>query len=379
MITREKRNSNATQLLIVALLSGMLCYRIGMFAGCSSSWLQSMESMHSLSLAPMNEGANDDPDDPAFYGAARSNTTAAAAAAATRTKTTFEPNDRRTVPRPDHPYDCGVVFFYHIPSTGGASINQWFRKYQKPAMGNISYYQHWELAVRPKGFHADPKGCEAKFNAGMEKHIQNLGPKEWRIAHSHVTSTYMNESEHLLYKWRADVEAQGCEMINTIMLRDPLNHAMSLHKIVKSKNSTQEEWPKYLNEPTGTGLWGTVLDFFLYNIHGNRNGTDYHNGVGGRNPYNVTKEEKVARALELLHRHFDIVTVADHAMFQSTLLNWTGWRNIKMPHGNVYKKDLHFTKKEVETLQKLLHKNGDLDFVDQVKYEYHDHLSYLHN
>ena len=216
----------------------------------------------------------------------------------------------------------------------------------------------------------------------MSDFIQNLGPKEWRIAHSHLVSTYLNESEDLLNKWRSDVEAQGCEMINTIMLRDPLNHAMSLHKIVNAKNSTREEWTKYLSSPTGTGLWSTILDFFLYNTHGRRmvdstTNNFYPNGPGGRNPYNVSSEVKVARAMELLHRHFDIVTLADHATFMNTLLKWTGWTHINMPRSNVHRGELQFTKKEVENLQKLLRKNGDTDFVDQVKLEYHNYLSYL--
>mmetsp|Transcript_1959 Transcript_1959/g.4224 ORF Transcript_1959/g.4224 Transcript_1959/m.4224 type:complete len:214 (+) Transcript_1959:649-1290(+) len=211
----------------------------------------------------------------------------------------------------------------------------------------------------------------------MSEHIQNLGPNEWRIAHSHLVSTYLNESEDLLNKWRSDVEAQGCQLINTIMLRDPLNHAMSLHKIVKSKNSTREDWTKYLSSPTGDGLWATVLDFFLYNNHGLRHHDDYPNGPGGRNPFNVTKEVKVKRAMELLHRHFDIVTVSDHATFRAKILNWTGWTPIRMPKTNVHRKGLNFTKKEVENLQKLLLKNGDVDFADQARLDYHDYLSYL--
>jgi hypothetical protein len=34
---------------------------------------------------------------------------------------------------------------------------------------------------------------------------------------------------------------------------------------------------------------------------------------------------KVARAMELLHRHFDIVTLGDHDTFMGKLLDWTGW------------------------------------------------------
>ena len=195
---------------------------------------------------------------------------------------------------------------------------------------------------------------------------------------SHSLSTYLNESEKFLYKWRSDVEAQGCQLINTVMLRDPLNHAMSLWKIVDHKNSSTKEWLEYLESPTGTGKWGTVLDFFLYNIHGLRYHDDYPHGPGGRNPFNVTKEVKVKRALDLLHRHFDIVSM-DHATFLDKLLSVTGWPYVKMLNRNRYLKELNFRKDTIESLQKLLVSNGDLDFIDRVKYEYHDYLAYLDN
>lgn len=163
------------------------------------------------------------------------------------------------------------------------------------------------------------------------------------------------------------------------MLRDPLSHALSLYKIIRAKNSTREEWTKYLESPTGPGVWATVLDFFLYNNHGLRYRNNYPHGPGGRNPFNVTREVKVARALELLYQHFDVVTVSDHATFIGKILNLTGWPPTPMPHSNVYKGVLRFTKQEVEALQKLLRRNGDVDFVDRVKYEYHDNLSYLDN
>ena len=131
--------------------------------------------------------------------------------------------------------------------------------------------------------------------------------------------------------------------------------------------------------PAGTGKWGTVLDFFLYNIHGLRDLDDYPDGPGGRNPFNVSKEVKVKRALELLHRHFDIVTVGNHAAFEDQLLNLTGWPFMKMLNRNRYLKELVFTKDEVKSLQKLLVRNGGMEFIDRVKYACHGYLAYLDN
>jgi len=370
-------------MLTTALLSGAVCYRIGKFAGCATPWLADVRAADEYyeyyggGGDGENDGENDgdgdgedddETDDPwRRRGSVRSKGSA-----------DDDPTDRRTIPRTNLPYDCGVVFFYHIPCTGGASINRWLRNYQRPRLGNFSYYQYWALETRKDGsFHPHPERVERQFAAGMGKHIRDLGPNEWRIAHSHLTSTYLNESEKLLHRWRSDVEAQGCELINAVMLRDPLNHAMSLHKIVGSKNSTKGEWTKYLESPTGTGLWSTVLDFFLYNTHGLRYHDGYPHGPGGRNPFNVTKEEKVRRAMGLLHRHFDVVTVGDHATFQSRILNWTGWTPTDIPVSNVGRRALHFTKREVESLQRLLTRNGDFDFADRARLEYHDYLSYL--
>ena len=64
-------------------------------------------------------------------------------------------------------------------------------------------------------FHPNPQECEATFAEGVSRHIRDLGPHEWRVAHAHLTNTYLNESEGLLYQWRAAVEAQGCELVNT--------------------------------------------------------------------------------------------------------------------------------------------------------------------
>ena len=124
-------------------------------------------------------------------------------------------------------------------------------------------------------------------------------------------------------------------MVNTIMFRDPLSHTMSLHKVIEVKRSSRQQWLEFLKSPTLRGLFATNLDFFLYN-------------KGRRNPHNVTKEEKVRRAMELLERHFQVVTVGNHGAFVDQVLNLTGWTHIDMPYKNAFKGELSFTKKEVE-------------------------------
>ena len=379
MVVPDSSRSNnssrgAIHMLLIALLTGAACYGIGRMDGCSSHWLMSSSSNneyyhHKAAAVDYDDSVNTSPE---YH--SRENPIPSLSV-------NNNNNDRRSIVRPSLPYNCGVIFFYHIPSTGGASINNWFKRFQRPSYGNISYYQHWQLETRRDGsFHPDPIGCETNFSIGMSNHIQNLKPNEWRIAHSHLVSTYLNESEDLLYQWRKDVEDQGCQMINTVMLREPLNHALSLHKIVKQKRSNREDWVEYLQSSTGTGLWSTVLDFFLYNTHGNRTKGDYPNGPGGRNPYNVTMQTKVKRAMEILHRHFDIVTIGDHDIFMGKLLNWTTLtRDNTYKRMNVFKGELEFNKKEIEKLQLLLQKNGDFDFIHQVKVDYYDYLSYLTN
>ena len=73
------------------------------------------------------------------------------------------------------------------------------------------------------------------------------------------------------------------------------------------------------------------------------------------------------RALDILKRHFDIVTVGEHDRFKQSLLEMTGWEDIEMKRTNTYSREITFTKKEVEQLQKLIEENGDTEFIYEVK------------
>ena len=103
-----------------------------------------------------------------------------------------------------------------------------------------------------------------------------------------------------------------------ILLRGNVTNAMALVRCARESH-----------------LWATNLDFLLYN-------------KGRRNEYNASKEGKVQRAMQILDEHFDVVTVGNHNLFMSMVLDMTGWEYIKMPYTNSFKGELVFTKKRVE-------------------------------
>ncbi|KAL3784100.1 hypothetical protein HJC23_012732 [Cyclotella cryptica] len=254
----------------------------------------------------------------------------------------------------DLPYRCGVVFFYHIPSTGGSTINKWLINFSPKSGGNVKYFTHWGSHHNISGGERVQHAFIYGENGGMNEFVKELEPNEWRIAHCHHNSLHLNESEHYLDLWRSEVEAQGCHFLGNVMFRESLSHSLSLYKHLDRYESSKEEWTKHLYTKSEMGHWATQLDFFLYNNL-------------ARNPYAVSKQEKVRRALDLLEKHFDIVTVGDHSRYKDTLLRMTGWENKIMPRQNTYPGTLVFTKEEVEELQKLLNENGDIDFLYEVK------------
>ena len=203
------------RVLGVVFLSSILSYLIGLLVGRSSSWLPDAQSQ--IMTGHLRDITHDPPPKPP-------------------PPSSSSLSSSRHQKQQQLPHRCGIVFFYHIPSTGGASINTWLKKYSSPIKKggfNYNYFEHWKTDFS-NGWPKPPYEAlwsEANFTMGMNAHVRNLGSNEWRIAHAHINSMYINETEELLYEWRGAVEKQGCHMINTIMLRDPLSHTMSLHKV----------------------------------------------------------------------------------------------------------------------------------------------------
>ncbi|KAL3808977.1 hypothetical protein ACHAXA_005169 [Cyclostephanos tholiformis] len=139
----------------------------------------------------------------------------------------------RTLDESRLPLQCGMIFFYHIACTGGASINRWLGK-EKNINKNVQYYTHW--GRNRSGV------VQATFIKGMESQVKNIRPGEWRIVHAHGLSLHLNTSELYLYKWREEVESQGCGFVATTMLRDAVGHTISQQKGIYLFNKTVDEF-----------------------------------------------------------------------------------------------------------------------------------------
>lgn len=99
-----KRTKHTAAVTLTALLSGLVCYRVGLFTGCSSS-----STWYSMQRIKEEEYKHE--SRPNYY-------------IRQETSSSSSPPHRRRDATDGLPYKCGVVFFYHIPSTGGGELRE---------------------------------------------------------------------------------------------------------------------------------------------------------------------------------------------------------------------------------------------------------------
>ena len=97
----NRGSSMNTTLFLSAFLSGIVCYRLGAFSGCSSPWMANIQATHSSTV----DSIHVDIDDPAYF-------RSSVHLRSTPQTTSIDPHDRRFVARPSTPYKCGKITLY---------------------------------------------------------------------------------------------------------------------------------------------------------------------------------------------------------------------------------------------------------------------------
>ncbi|KAL7514800.1 hypothetical protein ACHAXN_012121 [Cyclotella atomus] len=237
--------------------------------------------------------------------------------------------------------DCGVLFYYHIPGTKGAALNEWLMKLEDA--NNAQYISSSD---------------DGSFLEKVEKSLDNEG---WTIIHAQDDSLSLHLDESKLEKWRETVTKKQCQFVVITNFADTIDYSVAhTYKKFAQCNCTPEVF-KERNYDMDTPFDGQ-LDYLLFN-NGEYDGT-------------LETKDKVKRGIEILQKHFDLVLLNNREQFVDTVLKVTGWPSpgplAEKAHGS-----LIFTKDLVSQYNKVAAKNGDGDFVDAVGHVYNSDLAYL--
>ncbi len=251
------------------------------------------------------------------------------------------------------PYPCGAIVYVHlIPGDADDALNKWIS----------------ELVESNEGaslISSEQQESKRGFVIEVEKNISTIGPKAWRIIHSHTKhGLSLSTDEAILQSWREVVERQHCKFVASAIFSDPLDHSIKHTKrqFFECNNCGTEEFEANLMQDiTTSNPWLGQLDHFLFNTVHESSST-------------MEMQDKVKRAIRLLIDHFDLVLVDGKGHdISDALLKITGWSSSTRPRrATVSKGDERkiYSKYLVNAFVKMSTKNGDIDFIDAVNHVY---------
>lgn len=251
------------------------------------------------------------------------------------------------------PYKCGVIFYdQHIPGEGGDALNDWIKKLVNSNKGATF-------------LSSEEQESKDAFVTEVEEQIESVGPKDWKVIHSHGNGLALATDENLLNSWRDTVEKQNCHFVAAALFSDPLDHSIKLTKsLFATCKCSMEKFKDIIMGQDVAEQWQGQLDSFLFNYE--RHGSE------------VEMKDKVKKGLKLLKEHFEVVMVEGKGNFAEEILRLTGWK----PRGQVKEASvsdggLIYSKDLVSKFGKMSVKNGDADFIDAVSHVYHNSLDFL--
>lgn len=123
---------------------------------------------------------------------------------------------------------CGVFYFYHVGKCGGTSVNSWMKQTNQENSQSTKYYNWWRQNTKPADFdwHHDLEEMDRVISSKTLSSSQNS--TNWMMVHHHHGSPGLRFMMPHLEEWKHDLQAQGCDLILTTVLREPMSRARSV-------------------------------------------------------------------------------------------------------------------------------------------------------
>ena len=148
-----------------------------------------------------------------------------------------------TPPQPHSPPPCGVYYYYHIGKNGGSSVLEWQDRHARAARPAIHSMRF--LRIRnPGGSDKWLQGIEALDSLIVNKGLNNNNNtqqqnnnKRWISVHHHHRYPGLRYMMPILRHWRRELRRQGCDLVLTTTLREPVARLQSLVSFLKVAES----------------------------------------------------------------------------------------------------------------------------------------------
>ncbi|CAM9418931.1 unnamed protein product [Chrysoparadoxa australica] len=235
----------------------------------------------------------------------------------------------------------GILWYYHIPKTGGTSVDHHIDDFLKRREGNrvrkvALWAQMWNLPNVRGETPAETAHIKARMRmARCQKALERIeayvnsppNPREpLLIVHQHLSCGGMVQMAPIMRRFRAMIESQGGAMHVSCLLRQPIARLVS--QLNYARELTPEQWERSLL--SNPNMDNHQVRFLLYNwptqYHDNRLLEPYYkfgaNLVGATDadeaagdsismhyypPLGGITSEHVIAALEYLEDNFDYV------------------------------------------------------------------------
>ena len=118
---------------------------------------------------------------------------------------------------------CGIILFFHIPKTGGGSVQAWLETH-------TTVLDTYAMIHKYSRKNTQNETAWKKILPAANRFVRNMSStKGWKAIHLHHYFPGMYYNKDIVQNWKTIVEGKGCVFHKTTMLRDPLSRFVSAY------------------------------------------------------------------------------------------------------------------------------------------------------